>query len=285
VGSGARPRRSVSGALRGAVKALIRGGGAPPPPDQIASSTVLLGRMGNRFAMASDAQIIALLDENDSQLAEKNIPLRAPYTQGLRRCLERKGGLPKQVNNGSLVAEAKIHLIQRHLHHFQTAISQGYSTWFAVTILLEKAVRVYLEDYEGRYVTTRAIDIFRRRCGRINYHPQIGYSVERAVRNPGLHSHLLVSSTPELHAETRRALVASVATALECTESSLKCPVAKFHGRRGSLLSAPAAQGWWHYCLGAIPEPGAEILGVTGKSGCLPLRCSPIGWSRGRGNG
>ena len=237
--------------------------------------------MGNRFAQGSDGQIIALLDENDSQLAEKKTAFRVPFTQGLRRCLERKGGVPKQVNKPLLVAEAKIHLIQQHLHHFKTAISHGYSTWFAVTILLEKAVGVYLEDYEGRYVTTRAIDLFRRRCGRMNYSPQIGFSIERAARGPGLHSHLLVSSVPELNTTTRNAFVTAMAAALECPQELLRCPVTKFHGHRGSLLSASAAQGWWHYCLGSLPEPGEEILGVIGKSGCVPLRCAPVGWSRG----
>ena len=282
---GATPRCCVPRTLQRAVNALIRGGGAPPPSDPRAASAVFLGRMGNRFAMGSDGQIIALLDENDSQLAEKNIPLRVPYTRGLRRCLERKGGLPKQVNNPLLVAEAKIHLIQRHLHHFQTAISQGYSTWFAVTILLEKAVGVYLEDYEGRYVTTRAIDLLRRRCGRMNYSPQIGFSIERAARSPGLHVHMLTSAEPELNIRLRHSLVAAMATAMECPESSLRCPVTKFSTRRGSLLNAAAAQGWWHYSLGSLPEPGAEIMGVTGKFGCLPLRCSPVGWSWGQRHG
>jgi len=241
--------------------------------------------MGGKVAVGENGSVTALLTANDSQLAVEFGHGRVPYTRHSRRCLQTKLRPSKPRQNGPSVAKGLFTKIQRLIHQFQLAVSQGHSAWIAATILVERATGVRIEDTEGQQLTARAIKVLRQRCVRLGHHPRIGWALERGgSKRIGLHVHLLLSCPPDAGKATpqRVAIQEAWMTALEVSQSQIKCPALKFHSPASRPSTSAEASGWWGYCVSGSIPPGQTILGIHGKVGNLPIGAKVIGWSAGR---
>jgi hypothetical protein len=267
------------------LKAASKGGGLSPHPCKTPTHTAVLGRMGGKVAVGESGSVTALLTANDSQLTVEFAHGRVPFTRHSRDCLQTKLKPPKLRQNGPSVVRGLVNRIQRLLHQFQLAVSQGHEVWISATVLIEKAAGVSIEDVEGQQLTARAVKLLRQRCVRLGHHPRIAWTMERGgSKRIGLHVHLLVSCPPDAGkaAPQRAALRGALVTALEVSPSQLKCPALKFHSPASRASTTAEASGWWRYCVsGAVPA-GQTVLGIAGKTGNLPVSAKAIGWSAGR---
>jgi len=238
--------------------------------------------MGGRLATGENGIVTALANAGSAVEFGRD---RVPYTRHSRRCLQTKPRPSKSRQNGSCVVKGLSSRIQRLIHHFQLAVSQGHSVWLAATIRLEKAVGTFIEDSEGQEIAAHAIKLLRQRCNRLGHSPQVGWGLERGTtKRIGLHLHVVLScpASTSQAAPQRVALHQSMLTALEVSEDQLKAPSFKIHTPLARTASASEAFGWWQYIVsGAVPA-GQTICGIAGKTGNSVLAVKSIGWSVGR---
>ena len=235
-----------------------------------------LGRMGGKVALG-DASGVAELRDGAAIFTQG----RVPVTRAARLWkIKESSPLPRRkraltVENGSSTP-----VLHRMQAAFAAEIAAGRETWLAFSLLLDRAVGARVDDFEGDFIRARAISIIRKRSARLGASHSILWAMERD-RHRGLHVHALAHATSSNHRAMRQAIRDGFGVACE---ADIEAPSFKFHTPIHRVAGPAEAGGWLVYSLSGLVAPGAEVSGIRGKPGCLPLAVKAVGISRARGN-
>jgi hypothetical protein len=235
-----------------------------------------LGRMGGKVAFG-DAGGVSELRDGAAIFARG----RVPVTRGARLWkLKESSVAPRRKRALTVVKGSSAPVLRRMQAAFLAEVAAGRESWIAFTVLLDRASGVRVHDFEGDFIRARALSIIRKRSARIGAWHSIIWTMERD-RNRGLHLHGLGYVTSENHRAMRKVIWEGFGAACE---TDLRAPAFKVHTPLSRVAGPAEAGGWLAYCLSGLVAPGAEVCGIRGKAGCLPLRVKPAGLSRVRGH-
>lgn len=235
-----------------------------------------LGRMGGKIAFGDAAGVTAL--EDGAAIFARG---RVPVTRGARHWkLKESSVAPRRKRGLTVVKGSSAPVLHRIQAAFAAEVVAGRESWIAFTLLLDRAVGVRVDDFEGDYIRARALTMIRKRTARLGASHCLFWAMERD-RNRGLHLHGLAHASSDNHRAMRKVIWEGFGAACE---TDLRAPAFKFHTPIHRVAGPSEAGGWLRYCISGLISPGVEVEGVRGKVGCIPLRVKPAGLSRVRGH-
>jgi hypothetical protein len=235
-----------------------------------------LGIMGGRLALGDAGGVNELRD--GAAIFEQG---RVPVTRAARlskiRVFTQGQGAKRRITVDTRPARAALVRLQAA---FLAEVAAGRETWLAFSLMLDRAVGVRLDDLEGNFIRGRALSIIRKRSARLGVPHSLIWGMERD-RHRGLHIHALAHATSGNHRAMRQAIREGFGSACE---ADIEAPAFKFHTPIHRVAGPAEAGGWLAYSLSGLVAPGAEVSGIRGKPGCVPLAVKAVGISRARGN-
>ena len=234
-----------------------------------------LGRMGGKVALGDAAGVTELT--KTAIFAQGRVPI----TRGARLSKIRESSFPPRRKRASMVASgSNTSVLHRMQAAFAAEIAAGRDTWLAFTIMIDRALGVRADDIEADFIRQRSLAIIRKKTKRLGADHTVFWALERD-RNRGLHLHGLAHATTANHCQMREVIRQGFSSACE---TELAAPQLKLHTPLGRLAGPAEASGWLAYSLSGLVAPGAEVSGIRGKPGCVPLAVKAVGISRARGN-
>lgn len=235
-----------------------------------------LGRMGGKVALG-DASGVAELRDGAAIFAQGRVPI----TRGARLSKIRESSfLPRRKRGHTVETRSSVPVLARMQAAFAAEIAAGRETWLTFSLMFDRAVGARVDDFEGDFIRARALSIIRKRSARLGVPHSLMWGMERD-RHRGLHIHALAHATSDNHCQMREVIRQGFSSACE---TELAAPAWKVHTSLGRVAGPAEAGGWLAYCLSGLVAPGAEVSGIRGKPGCVPLTVKPVGVSRARGN-
>jgi hypothetical protein len=235
-----------------------------------------LGIMGGRLALG-DAGGVSELRDGAAIFTQGRVPI----TRGARLSKIRESSfLPRRKRAFTVGNRSSVPVLARMQAAFAAEIAAGRDTWLTFTIMIDRALGVRVDDFEGDFIRGRALSVIRKRTARLGASHSILWAMERD-RHRGLHVHGLAHATSDNHCQMRQVIREGFGSACE---ADIQAPAFKFHTPVHRVAGPAEAGGWWAYSLSGLVAPGVEVSGIRGKPGCVPLTVKPVGVSRARGN-
>ena len=234
-----------------------------------------LGRMGGKVALGDAAGVTELT--KTAIFAQGRVPI----TRGARLWkIKESSPLPRRKRAFTVEHRSPAPVLARMQATFAAEIAAGRDTWLAFTVMIDRALGVRVDDFEGDFIRGRALSVIRKRTARLGASHSILWAMERD-RHRGLHVHGLAHATSSNHRAMRQAIRDGFGVACE---ADIQAPAFKFHTPVHRVAGPAEAGGWWAYSLSGLVAPGVEVSGIRGKPGCVPLTVKPVGVSRARRN-